>query len=270
MHKRFHASPRIVAKRMLLLGALAMAPAMAQAQMRGGGGGGGGPTVVGAPFDKVAIGTWGEYELRRGEQPARKTRHALVGKEGAAFVLETSSESPRGGKTITRTVVDADPTKEGAVKKVIVQMGDNDPMEMPQGRGGGGPGERGGGMRFGARFLKPDAKTLVGKETVKVPAGTFQAEHHRTEGPNGGKVDFWVAKDAGPLGLIKMEMDIPARPDGEGGGKLKSELLARGKGAKPEITKPAKPFDPSQMRGFGGPGEGGGRGPRGRGGPGGH
>jgi hypothetical protein len=284
----------------IALAAAALLPAAAGAQMRGGGGGGGfGPTPVAVPLDKVPVGTWAEYSVKRGtDQPDRKVKFALVGKEGGGFVVERSSDTQRG-KIITRTTVEADPTKEGAVKKVVTQFGDNDPMEMPAGRMGGGPGGPGGGGpggggpgaggpggggegrggpggegrggRGGAGFLKPDPKKLLGKETVKLASGTYQAEHYHQDGPRGGTIDIWVAKDTGPLGVVKMEFDRPAGPDGDGGGRSTMELVAKGKGAKSEITKPVKPFDPEKMRGmFGrGPGGGGPGGPRGGGGPGG-
>jgi hypothetical protein len=254
---------RTISVRLALVGLGAFLPVAAQAQMRGGGMGG--PTPLGTALEKVPVGTWAEYTVKRGDQPARKVRHALVGKEGKDFVLETKSEGQNGAPMISHVVVDPDPTKEGGVKKVVLQMGTNDPMEMPTagrpggGGGGGGDGNRGGGR--GARFIKPDPKKLVGKETVKVPAGTFQAEHYRDEGPRGGTIDFWIAKDAGPLGFVKMESDRPGG-DNDNGGKTVVELSAKGKGAKPEVTKAAKPMDPEMMREmFRGRGQGGG-GPR--------
>jgi hypothetical protein len=255
---------RRISVRLALVGLGAFLPAAAQAQMRGGGMGG--PTPLGTALEKVPVGTWAEYSVKRGDQPARKVRHALVGKEGKDFVLETKSEGPNGTPMISHVVVDPDPTKEGGVKKVVLQMGTNDPMEMPAGGGrpggGGGDGNNRGGGR-GARFIKPDPKKLVGKETVKVAAGTFQAEHYRDEGPRGGTIDFWIAKDAGPLGFVKMESDRPGGQDGDGGGKTVVELAAKGKGAKPEVTKAAKPMDPEMMREmFRGRGQGGGGGPR--------
>jgi hypothetical protein len=52
-----------------------------------------------------------------------------------------------------------------------------------------------------------------------------------------------------------MEMDRPGGNDSDDGGKLTVELSARGKDAKPELTKPAKPFDPEALRArFGGGG----------------
>ncbi|HEY0713539.1 MAG TPA: hypothetical protein VGF45_12750, partial [Polyangia bacterium] len=236
-------------------------------------------TPVAAALDKVPIGTWAEYQIKRGEGPPRKLRHALVGKSGSDFVVESRNEGPRG-KMITQTTVTNDPAGEGAVKKVISQMGDQDPMEMPLGpprdkagekpaageqRPHHGPGPkmgrgmgRAGGMMGGmnARFLKPDPKALVGKETVTLAAGTFTAEHYRQTGPRGGTVDFWINKDVGPFGLVKMEVDRPGGPDDGDSGKVTFELSARGTGAKAEITKPAKPFDPAAMPGRWGRGPG--------------
>jgi hypothetical protein len=263
----------------ILLGALALVAVLAPpaaAQMRGGGGGIP-ATPVAAPLDKVPMGTWAEYTIKRGNDNARKQRYALVGKDAGAFVIESKSETGQGEKVLTRTVVAADPTAEGAVKKVVTQFGDGDPMEMPAGAmgrpggagaggpggpaaggpggpgaggpGGPGSGDRGGpgggGRMRGARFLKPDPKTLIGKESVKVPGGSFDAQHYKAEGPRGGIINYWLAKDAGPFGLVKLEW---LRPAGEDDAKVIVELAAKGKGAKAELTKPAKPYDPEVMR----------------------
>jgi hypothetical protein len=264
------------------LGVLAGAPTAAQAQMRGGGI----PvTPVGTALDKVPVGTWAEYEVKRGNEPGRKIRQALVGKAGAAFLVETRAETGRGDKMITQSTVAKDPSEEGGIKKVVSQFGDSDPMEMPLPGAGPGPGGKpeaapgagagaeagrgpGGGRgmmggRMGARYLKPDPKKLVGKETVKLAAGSFATEHYRQEGPRGGTLDYWIAKETGPFGLVKMELDRPGGGDGpDDGGKVTIELVGKGKGATPEITKAAKPFDPQAMRGrFGGRPGGGGPGP---------
>ena len=101
-------------------------------------------TPVAVPLDKVPMGTWAEYTIKRGNDNARKQRYALVGKDAGAFVIESKGETGQGEKVLTRTVVAADPTAEGAVKKVVTQFGDGDPMEMPAGGMGrpGGPGDR--------------------------------------------------------------------------------------------------------------------------------
>ena len=126
----------------LVLMTMLGAAAVASAQMRGGGGI---PvTPLGASLDKVPVGTWAEYELKRGSKPGRKVRHALVGKAGTSFVLETRSVTGRGDRMITQSTVARDPSQEGGVQKVVSQFGDSDPMEMPvpgkgEGRGAGGP-----------------------------------------------------------------------------------------------------------------------------------
>ena len=254
--------PKQKAARLLVFTLASAIPALAFAQMRGGGGMQVLPVAAG--LEKVPVGSWAEYEIKRGNEPGRKVRHALVGKSAGGFVLESRSETPRGDHVVTQSTVAADPTAEGAVKKVVSQFGDADPMEMPtsppEGARGGGDkggehgdhagGERGGGMmrgRMGARFLKPDPKAIVGKETLKLAGASFAAEHYRQPGPRGGTVDFWLAKDAGPFGLVKLELDRPAGPNGEGGGKVTMELTGRGKDAVPEIKKPAKPFDPGAL-----------------------
>jgi hypothetical protein len=260
------------------LGLVLAAPGAASAQMRGGGGLGA-PTPVGMDLGKAPVGAWAEYAVTRGDNPTRKTKLALVGREGGANVVEQSSEMGDRGTMVTRLLLDADPSKEGGVKKIVVQRPGADPMEMPttgMGPGGGAPGVGApgggrGGLR-GARFLKLDPKKLVGKETVKVAAGSFKADHYKDTTPNGATVEYWVSADVPPFGLVKLELTPPADAPTDRGprGPVKMELAAKGKDAKPTITKPAKPFDPEAMRGMWGgrrDGEGGGGPPPGAGGP---
>jgi hypothetical protein len=98
------------------------------------------------------------------------------------------------------------------------------------------------------KFKKPDPNTVVGKETVKVAAGTFKTTHYRDK-VQAGSVDVWVSDEVAPLGLVK----VLTTPDAKQGtpGTAVMELQATGKGAKPTVTKPAKPFDPQQMMGGG-------------------
>ncbi len=132
-----------------------LAPAVASAQGRGGGGGGmgmGGPTPIGVDLGKVPVGAWAEYTMTRGEMPSRKVRFSVVGRDKAGTKLEQSSEGgPNGGgPTVLGLTLDDDPTKEGGVKKVVMQRGDADPMEMPAGGLGGGPGGGPGGGAMGS------------------------------------------------------------------------------------------------------------------------
>ncbi len=278
--------PRLT-RRILFLMALAL-PASATAQMRGGGGTGlGGPLPVAVEIKKIPVGAWAEYVLTRGDTPPRKVRLAVVGRDKTGTQWEQSSDmgADRGGLIVTGMTLDDEPTKEGGVKRVVMQRGDADPMEMPAGgmRPGGGqggpagqPGQGGPGRGPGARFVKPDAKNLLGKESVKVAAGTFKADHYHEQTAQGAAFDYWITREAGLTGLVKMEIGsgAPADPNDQRGGRgpMRLELAAAGKGAKAAITKAVKPFDPEAFRGAfgrgggqGGPGQGppGARGPAG-------
>ncbi len=211
---------------------------LSHAQMRGGGGR---PVFLGNSLDKVPVGTWAEYATSRGDRPARKMRQALVGKEGPAFVIEMATEGPGKIHTVWRLVVGTDPTKEGSSEKVIMQIGTADPMEMPP------SAEDGGGVQS-ANFMKIDRSTLLGKESIKVAAGTFQTEHYRMKGPRGGNIDVWTSAKAGAFTLVKMELERPAGQQGGPEGKVTMELTAMGKDAKPEVTKAPKPYDAESFR----------------------
>ena len=139
------------------------------------------------------------------------------------------------------------PGQEGAVKKMVMQLGAGDPMDMPVEMSGGKP------------FTKPNAKGLLGSETIKVAAGSFKTKHYRDKTPQGDKLDYWVIDSVPPFGLVKVEVEQKNNPQIKG--KLVFELTAQGKDAKPSITKPAKPFDQAalmqQMMAASGGGQGG-------------
>ena len=113
-------------------------------------------------------------------------------------------------------------------QKLVIQMGPNDPMEMQT---GGAQGQ----------FAKPDPKTLLKEETLKVAAGSFKTKHYRNKTAQGDSVDSWVAESVAPIGLVKMEMTQKSNPMVTG--PITMELASVGKDAKPAITKPAKPYD---------------------------
>ena len=102
------------------------------------------------------------------------------------------------------------------------------------------------------KFQHPDAKNLVGKEEIKVAAGTFQASHYREKNAM-GTVDVCVNETVPPLGLVKVitapDVDKSA-PDAMQIPAATMELSATGKGAKPVITKKPKPFDAKKMSGL--------------------
>jgi hypothetical protein len=190
------------------------------------------PLPMAVDLKKVPVGAWAEYDMTVGQLPPMKSRMALVGKSGETNTLEMTMQggmlSMAGGKMIVQTVVDADQGKEKPVKRVIMQIGDNDPMEMPVDN------------KQQTQFHKPDPKSLVKEET-----------------PSGDPFDFWVSPDVPPFGIVKVEAE-QKHAAGPAQGPVHFELTALGKDAKMTITKAAKPFNQGQMVGqlMGGAGKG--------------
>ena len=140
-----------------------------------------------------------------------------------------------GGKLTVKLVMDPDPTSAAKpVKQIVIQMGDQDPMLAPDSM----PAQQ---------YSKPDPNTLVGKETITVAAGSFKTAHYRNSTAQGA-VDVWVSEDVLPTGLVKL-VTPPMQAGGQQLPGMVMELQASGKGAKPVITKPPKPFDPQMMMG---------------------
>lgn len=198
------------------------------------------PMTMGMDLKKVPVGSWAEYSVTVGKMPAMKTKMSLVGKGAVSHTVEMAVEggmmAMAGGSMVMQTEVDADATKESPVKKLVMQMGQNDPMEMPV------TGQQ------QKQFQKPNPKSLVGEETIKVTAGTFKAKHYRDKNPKGDTFNVWISDKAPPFGLVKIEGEQKTGHPGADG-PVVFELISLGSGAKPTITKKAKPFDQQAFMG---------------------
>jgi hypothetical protein len=215
---------------LVLVVALLVAPAAALAQP----GAGMGAMPLAIDVKKIPVGSWAEYGVSMGPQTG-KLRWALVARDADGATVEMTTETPRG-KIAMKIIMVLDPVNSpNPIKKIVTQEGDKDPMEMPP------------MMMANAKFQKPDPKKLVGKESVKVSGGTFKASHYRDE-IESATIDIWINESVPPFGIVKQTV-LPKASQQLG----TMELVAHGKDAKPVITKPAKPFDPSMM---GGPGPG--------------
>jgi hypothetical protein len=187
---------------------------------------------------KAPVGVWAEYNMTIGQVPPMKARMALVAKNAQTNTLEMIMEggmlSMAGGKLVMQTVIDADQDKENPVKRVTMQIAENDPMEMPL------------DSKQQKQFHKPNPKSLVKEETIKVAAGSFKTKHYRDKTPGGDTFDFWVSQDVPPFGIVKVDTD-QTHPLAGTQGPVRFELTALGKNAKMTVTKPAKPFDQAQL-----------------------
>jgi hypothetical protein len=224
-------------KRILAL-ALVLFPALAAAQPIGS------PQSLPVVVDlkTAVVGSWADYAMAFGENKM-KARWALVARNASSTTLEATMRggvfAQMGEKVTLKLVLELDPVGlANPVKETAMQIDDGDPMLGPP----DAPAQK---------FQKPDPKTLVGKETIKVAAGTIKTTHYRDHTP-AGSVDVWVSEEVPPLGLVKVvatpepetkKSKLPRSPH------FSMELAGTGTGAKPTVTKPAKPFDLQQMMG---------------------
>ena len=198
------------------------------------------PLPMAVDLKKVAVGAWAEYSMVVGQMDPMKARMALVAKSDATSTLEMIMEggmlAMSGGKLTMQTIVDANQNTPEPVKKVIMQIGDNDPMEMPI------------ESKQQSQFRKPNPKSFVKDETIKVAAGSFKTKHYRDKTPTGEPFDFWVSADVPPFGIVKVESE-QKRAAGPAQGKVRFELTALGKDAKMVVTRAPKPFNQAMMVG---------------------
>jgi hypothetical protein len=208
---------------------IAFAPAVASAQQPGAGP----PMPIALDLAKVPVGSWADYTMTVGQLAKMKMRMALVAKTPAGTIVETTVDGEMlaqlGGKMVMQVTLAPGAEKEGNAKKLVMQVGAGDPMEMPL------------EMTGGKQFTKPNPKTLLKTETITVAAGTFKTKHYRDKSAKGEKVDFWISEDVPPFGLVKIEAEQKGNPQIKG--PVIMELAAKGADAKAQVTKPAKPFD---------------------------
>jgi hypothetical protein len=216
------------AARVLVLLALFATPAVAD-----------GPALT-VDLKSAAVGTWAEYVVKVADRQM-KVRWAFVARGPDGNTLELTVDGPAaaspqvGGKTVTRMVLAPDPIGlSRPIRQLVVQLGDREPVELPLDLPG----------LPQQKFQNPDPKKIVGRETIVVLAGTRPTTHYRDVLPD-STVDSWLSDDVHPLGVVKI-VSTP-RPDAAGpGGRplplVTMELVARGRDARPAITRPARPF----------------------------
>ncbi|HKD62841.1 MAG TPA: hypothetical protein VKB40_02300 [Candidatus Acidoferrales bacterium] len=208
----------------VVLCSLGLASASSAQMMRGGGP----PQFAGVFNPKVGAGA--AYEVQK--QDGNKTMEmAIVGKETVdgkdAYWWEMAMPDERAaGEFVFKTLLVMDGENPHS-SKVIMQLPGKPPMEMPAGMGRGDHSRVPTDVRTGAEDL--------GSESITVPAGTFTTEHYRAKDGSG---DTWVAKDAGPYGLVKHQ------------GKDSTMVLTKVfSDYKDKITGTPQPFNPMMMGG---------------------
>jgi len=192
------------------------------------------PMPIAMDLAKVPPGSWADYSVTMAQYPPMKLRMSLVARTPAGNVVESAVEGgmmAMVGKMVIQMTLS--PGAEGTLKKSVMQLGANDPMEMPSAMTGARP------------FVKPNPKGLIGSETIKTEAGSCKTKHYRDKTPTGDKIEYWVADNVPPFGLVKVAVDQKSNPQVKGTSTFL--VTAIGKDAKSTITKPPKPFDQATL-----------------------
>jgi hypothetical protein len=154
-----------------------------------------GPSMRGVWNPVVGSGAAYSTEQKGGEKSEMQI--AIVGKESVdgkdGYWYEMTMQSPRDeGQIVMKSLTVLDGSNV-AIKRMIMQMPGQPPMEMPMMM----MQQRGNTTR--PADIRNDAED-VGSESVTTPAGTFTCEHYRMKD---GSADVWVAKNVSPYGLVK-------------------------------------------------------------------
>lgn len=176
---------------------------------------------------KPVVGGWSEYQMTtKGESPS-KMKIAIIGKEGDAFWYETVFEGKEEAKMISKMLVSGNPGDKKNVKRMIFKNGNEPAMEMPVQMMQ---------RQQGSQSQEPKGKVIdKGEETVKVPAGTFRAQHYQYQ-DGAMVVDAWVQKEVSPYGTVKTQSK-----------DFEMVLTGYGTGAKTLITETPKKFEMPKM-----------------------
>ena len=213
-----------IAARFGCLGVLfAILPGFATAQM----GMHAGPAMRGI-FNPV-VGSGGQYEMTTEKGTTMVMEIAIVGKESVGgkdgYWFEMTMANTSMGQMITKTLTVVDGT-DTVVSRMIMQMGNHPPMEMPTQMSKSSAQKQPADIR--------DRADDLGSESITTPAGTFTAEHYKMKDGSG---DAWVAPKAGPYGLVKFQ------------GKDSTMVLTKViTDAKDKITGTPQPFNPMMLQ----------------------
>ncbi len=184
------------------------------------------PSVL--DIHQVKLGTWAEYAMTMANGQM-KQRMAVVGRDENNTTIEMTVEggpTAAMGPVLMQLMVPRDPKQAGKPAGVVLQLGKNQPMQMPIDHP----------MAPKESFHQLDAKELKGKaETIKVPAGSFSAKRYsQTHG--GQEAVTWLSEKVPPLGMVKMESKTQMGP-------VKVELVKQGQDAKSLLNGKPVPFD---------------------------
>lgn len=158
-----------------------------------------GPRIFGGWEPKVGAGA--AYRMEAKTKKGKEVHDwewAVVGSEkvGAdmGYWLEMYGQE-RGGESVVMKQLIVWRQEGSDIKRMIMQAGNEEPMEVPVGMMAGGKEQP------GQKDVRKTGKR-IGTESVTTPAGTFACEHWQ-DTEQGGTYDVWLAKDVPPFGIVK-------------------------------------------------------------------
>jgi hypothetical protein len=185
-----------------------------------------------AAVRQVKVGQWSSYRMSGHDQGPSEMRLAIVGTEQAEgkahywFELKmTTSEGPM----IMQVLTPEFPYEQGTIRAMVMKAGDQPAMKMPA-QMMGMMNQQAAGASADA-WRKCGEASVVGWETVTVPAGSMRALHLKIK--DGG--DAWVSPDV-PFGMVKYA------------GAEHEEIVLVGHGADAKSSITEKPMDMPGMR----------------------
>ena len=182
------------------------------------------------------VGRWAEYNAVFKQKEPYTMRYAVIGeesREGKALKwleLRTTGNK-KDGDIVYQMLVPGSVTQLGDVHEIVMKHGDKPAMKMD-----GMMLDMIKGQMQKQSFLSEMCRdvTLVGSETVSVPAGKFRAGHFRSDKYTS---DTWVTAEV-PFSMVKSS-----------GKDFELTLLRHGDGAKTSITeKPTTMGGPTQTK----------------------
>ena len=150
---------------------------------------------------KPVVGSGAQYQMTAKNNTINFT-YAIVGTENvegqAGYWMEIRTEGGNmPGEMVMKQLLVLGGDKP-EIKRMIMQPPGRPAVEMPAAMMMG-MGQRASGA--GTGDTSPGEK--VGTETITVPAGTFECDHYRKQGPS-GTVDVWISTKVSPYGVVKM------------------------------------------------------------------
>ncbi|MFH2006160.1 MAG: hypothetical protein ABI333_06205 [bacterium] len=182
------------------------------------------PPRLRQPTGTVRVGSWVEYSLYDVTQRRRVRLHwALVGKIGTGRWWEMTFREARKPPLRIKTLIQGAVSKPSHIKRVIVQSGRDQALELPVKTGQKI-------MNVYLRRRQGAAIRNLGAATLVTAAGTFQTRHHSWKDENGQTIHEWTSPTAFIWGLVRFRSP-----------RFRMELIRQGRGARSKIRGiPAK------------------------------